>query len=74
MRTFSFVTHIHDNCIIGNFLTLPSYIHYFHTDVDECNDGSNNCDANADCSDTVGNYTCTCRTGFSGDGRDCTSE
>ena len=30
------------------------------------------CDANADCINNEGSYTCSCRPGFSGDGRSCT--
>ena len=40
----------------------------FQLEVDSCVD-------NADCSDTEGSYTCTCSTGFSGDGlSNCDSE
>ena len=30
------------------------------------------CDANSDCTNNEGSYTCSCRPGFSGDGRSCT--
>ena len=30
-----------------------------------------NCDSNADCSDTTGGFTCTCRTGYNGSGVRC---
>ncbi len=29
------------------------------------------CDVNADCTDTVGSYICTCHTGFTGNGITC---
>lgn len=41
-------------------------------DVDECAAGTDNCDANADCSNTVGGHTCTCNPGFAGNGISCT--
>jgi hypothetical protein len=39
-------------------------------------DGSNNCDDNAVCTDTVGSFTCECKTGYTsdstaGDGTSC---
>ena len=43
-------------------------------DVDECTDGTHNCHANATCNDTIGSYTCTCNTGFTGDGVTCTGQ
>jgi len=36
-------------------------------DVDECT-GTNNCDSNASCTNTVGSYTCACNSGFVGTG------
>ena len=45
-----------------------------HADIDECTVGTDKCDQNADCKDTVGSYTCTCKPGFEGDGKTCTSE
>ena len=47
-------------------------------DIDECTDGSDDCDAQATCADTVGSFTCTCNAGYTGDGRTsgtgCTSK
>ena len=42
------------------------------TDVDECSDNTNNCDSNADCTNTEGSYTCACKPGWTGDGTSCT--
>ena len=35
------------------------------------NDDDNDCDANADCTNTVGSFECACKDGFSGDGVQC---
>ncbi|XP_078382533.1 uncharacterized protein LOC144665216 isoform X1 [Oculina patagonica] len=40
-------------------------------DLDECKNGIDNCDVNADCQNTVGSYTCTCKSGSTGDGTKC---
>ena len=40
----------------------------FVVDVDECTDETDNCDANAACTNTDGSFTCACNTGYSGDG------
>ena len=46
---------------------------FFFSDIDECADSSlNNCDSNADCTNTVGSFTCACNSGFSGNGTSCT--
>lgn len=39
------------------------------TDVDECSEGTNDCDSNANCLNTLGGFACTCRDGWSGSGR-----
>jgi hypothetical protein len=43
----------------------------FAADVDECQSPDPVCDINANCSNTYGNYFCTCTTGYTGDGSQC---
>ena len=40
------------------------------TDIDECG-RSDACHVNADCRNTLGSYTCTCRSGYHGNGVIC---
>ena len=40
-------------------------------DIDECSLGTSPCDENADCANTDGSYSCTCKQGFTGDGTVC---
>ncbi|XP_019639766.1 PREDICTED: fibropellin-1-like [Branchiostoma belcheri] len=41
-------------------------------DVDECTDGSNNCNLHATCTNSDGGFTCKCNHGYNGDGVTCT--
>ena len=41
-------------------------------DIDECSSNSHSCDVNAVCNNTRGSYTCACKSGYSGDGTNCT--
>ena len=43
-------------------------------DIDECSSNSHSCDMNAVCNNTRGFYTCACKTGYSGDGKNCTGK
>ncbi|WP_434041805.1 MULTISPECIES: LamG-like jellyroll fold domain-containing protein [Sorangium] len=43
------------------------------TDVNECALGTDNCDANAACTNTPGSFTCACNAGYEGDGVTCTN-
>ena len=43
-----------------------------YTDIDECEDGPNNCSTVANCTNTLGSYSCQCYIGYTGDGVNCT--
>ena len=65
VKTTALVLNFKDVAIHNNF---PA----FHiTDVDECAASNDNCDKNADCKNTEGSFTCTCRSSFFGDGISC---
>nr|XP_012544559.2 low density lipoprotein receptor isoform X1 [Bombyx mori] len=40
-------------------------------DIDECAAGTHNCDPNADCNNGEGDFQCRCKTGFIGNGIEC---
>ena len=42
-------------------------------DVDECITG-HNCNSNANCTNTIGSYNCSCNDGFEGNGFNCSGE
>jgi hypothetical protein len=42
-------------------------------DVNECLAGTAGCNVNANCQNTVGGFTCECKSGFAGDGFTCTN-
>lgn len=47
---------------------------YLLTDIDECERRLDNCDSNAECTNTNGSFFCMCREGFLGDGLSCTGK
>ena len=55
--------------IIYDFLTLSITL---MLDVDECQSNLDDCDVNAECSNTEGSYRCVCNLGYSGNGINCT--
>ena len=58
--------------LVSVFLSSP--------DVNECSRmftgviGAHVCDPNADCTNTPGSHICTCKGGFTGDGKNCSGE
>lgn len=61
------VNHSNIRLVVINLICYTLY-----TDVDECS-GYNQCDNSAVCNNTFGSYICYCKSGYSGDGRNCTS-
>lgn len=41
------------------------------SDIDECSADPSPCDADADCTNSEGSYSCACKQGFTGDGISC---
>ncbi|XP_072047045.1 uncharacterized protein [Amphiura filiformis] len=66
--------------VISNILTgIGVYVNVCHRrqypeqkDINECTSSTDNCDANAACTNTTGSFTCACNAGYSGDGITCT--
>ena len=44
------------------------------SDKDECTEQLHDCHEDAKCSNTIGSFYCTCKSGFYGDGRKCTDK
>ena len=47
---------------------------YSSSDIDECKTGTHKCDRNANCANTFGSHTCTCKPGFAGDASHCSGK
>ena len=54
-----------------HFSILVCLLKFTSTDIDECALGLDRCHEHAVCTNTMGGYTCECRTGFTGDGFNC---
>jgi len=39
--------------------------------VNECTLGTHNCNMNGNCENTDGGFTCSCKSGYSGNGTNC---
>ena len=57
---------------VAQLTFIHSYSFNLVLDIDECSSNSHSCDANAVCNNTRGSYTCACKLGYSGDGKNCT--
>ncbi|XP_073251470.1 angiopoietin-related protein 7-like [Porites lutea] len=59
-------------CVATNSMgTKKATMNLVVTDIDECSASSPVCDINANCFDTLGSYNCTCKAGYTGDGKTC---
>ena len=64
------------NCLINDLFKI--LLNYGKTivfaDIDECSGNTDNCHAQATCTNTIGNFTCACNEGYEGDGVTCTGD
>lgn len=72
---FFFISHHYLHRALGPFIQSVCTEYFLHiSDINECEappGGIPVCDPNAVCQNTEGSYNCTCKTGYSGDGRNC---
>ena len=57
--------------LIFDFVYHGSNLLILSPDANECFADDDNCDVNADCTNTPGSFECMCRTGFEGSGILC---
>jgi hypothetical protein len=55
------------------FINYDEYIH-LSIDLDECRKEAHSCHDDAVCSNTYGSHSCQCKTGYSGNGQQCTGK
>jgi len=55
-------------CHFNFFLLWKKY----KIDIDECSTNNGGCSLDAKCTNNIGSFSCTCKTGYSGDGFTCT--
>ena len=53
-------------------LDLIETLFVFASDIDECTALPSACHVNAQCTNTIGSYRCTCNPGYTGNGKTCT--
>jgi len=59
------------NVLLANIVKFTRDIRD-NADIDQCATNNGGCSADADCSNTPGSHTCTCKPGYTGDGVSCT--
>ena len=68
----NYIPYLHMNIFISQIVELKveksEFSKYFSSDMDECVEGTHNCDSNADCTNNEGSYTCSCKVGWTGEG------
>ena len=50
---------------------LCAFIFSLLSDINECSASAGVCNVNANCQNTPGSYLCSCKPGYSGDGKTC---
>ena len=60
-----------------NLFNISTYFHQFYflcLDIDECTNNNHDCHEKSFCHNTEGSYSCSCKDGYQGDGRNCTGK
>ena len=63
------LAHILETCFHTTmlyFYNITFYTSLLLLDVDECSNGSHDCDVNANCTNTNGSHSCTCKEEYTG--------
>ena len=47
------------------------FVFLLFIDIDECKASPSVCDVNANCQNNVGSYRCSCKLGYTGNGKQC---
>ena len=70
---FKLIIHCHRSKpkVIKNYQHSDYHLFSPSLDIDECSNKTHTCDVNAVCSNTQGSHNCTCKPGYSGDGKKC---
>ena len=63
-------TTTYNTKLLNSKIIILMYMYSFIIDIDECL-VPDVCDINAQCDNTHGNFTCTCNTGYTGNGVSC---
>jgi cysteine-rich repeat protein len=61
-------------CAVETGYTCDTKMPTTCADIDECTKGTDDCDANAACANSIGSFTCTCNNGYKGSGKTCTDK
>ena len=78
-----FTSDSNNGCILGQhlqshfsflILLILMGLIIIDSDINECEAGIHTCDENADCTNTVGSFNCSCRSSYFGDGFTCLGE
>ena len=75
MCWFSQSPYISPRFLLGTIWDIRAcLIVLFFADENECESGNHNCHPNANCTNLPATFECTCKSGYTGDGINCTSK
>lgn len=62
---------MHSSSVTFQSSMKTQYMCIVFADIDECSSDPSPCDKHADCTNSEGSYSCTCKQGFTGNGTVC---